>query len=186
MRELRWLAYFSLIYGGFLVIAYIALAYNAIWRNDIVQILPDSRERGFNSSIIPPSPSIGNETRPFFRERIPESSLAYVFSLPALGILLTGIAFLANGYVLMKYVREKEHKETKNFVITTLLTEEERAVYDELVRNRGESTQKQLSMRTGFSPVKTFRILQRLEAKKVVKTFPYGMTKKIVLNEKMS
>ncbi|MFH1257502.1 MAG: hypothetical protein V1658_01040, partial [Candidatus Micrarchaeota archaeon] len=64
MRELRWLAYFSLIYGGFLVIAYIALAYNAIWRNDIVQILPDSRERGFNSSIIPPSPSIGNETRP--------------------------------------------------------------------------------------------------------------------------
>ncbi|MFH0971394.1 MAG: hypothetical protein V1835_02395 [Candidatus Micrarchaeota archaeon] len=190
MRELRWLAYFSLIYGGFLVITYLTFGYFAIWRNEILPIFPDNRVRQFNASMQYPSPlpfTEENGTRAFIgRDRQPEMGLSQVLSIQALGVLLTGIAFLLNGYILMKYLREKEHKETRNFTISTLLTGDEKAMYDQLVKQHGEATQKQLAINTGFNAVKTFRVLQRLEDKKVIKTYPYGMTKKIIINEKMN
>lgn len=74
-------------------------------------------------------------------------------------------------------------KETKRFVISSLLTNEEKIVYDELVRRDGEATQKQLSTTTGFSPVKIYRVIQRLEGKGIVKSYPFGMTNKIILKE---
>ncbi len=185
MKELRWLAYFSLIYGGFLVMTYLTFTYFAIWRNEIIPIFPGNNERGFNATAANPPFIQDNATRPFFgRERPPEMGLSQVLSIQALGLLLTGVAFLVNGYVLMKYLREKDRKETRSFTISTLLTGDEKAMYDQLVRQRGEATQKQLALSTGFSAVKTFRVLQRLEDKKVVKTYPFGMTKKIILNEK--
>jgi len=107
---------------------------------------------------------------------------AVVFSLQSIAVLLTGLLFFANGYVLLEHLRREERGEVKKFVTSSLLTEEERAVYEQLIRSGGESTQKQLSLDTGFSAVKTYRVLKRLEAKNILKSFPYGMTKKIVLN----
>ena len=120
---------------------------------------------------------------PRLRRNALEDPLAVVFSLQSLAILLTGVLFLVNSYFLLGYVRRKEHDEVKKFVTSSLLTEEERAVYEDLIRCGGQATQKQLSLDTGFSAVKTYRVLKRLEDKKIIKSFPYGMTKKIVLNE---
>jgi uncharacterized membrane protein len=183
MRNLRLLAYFSLIYGGFLVITYLAFAYSAIWRHEFLPIFPDSRRDSFTNATEPfgANLSLGRPFRP--REAFPENAITQVVSLQALAILFTGLAFLVNGYTLFKYLRQKEKKETKNFVVSSLLTGDEQLIYGLLVKNGGEATQKQLSTNAGFSAVKAYRVLQRLENKKVVNSFPFGMTKKIILNE---
>ncbi len=176
-RPLRPLAYVSLIYGGFLVITYLAFVYFAVWRHEFLPIFPENPR--FASQL-------DNATGAFPPRRELEAHadpLASAFSPQALGVLFTGLLFLANGYFLLAHLREKEHKETKDFVISSLLTEEEKAVYDALAKAGGQATQKQLSLSTGFSPVKAYRVIKRLEGKKIVQSFPFGMTKKIVLNE---
>jgi uncharacterized membrane protein len=183
MDKLRGLAYFSLVYGGFLVIAYSTVVYNSIWHQEFTPNVQFNRTEAFNSSVLPsPFPA----DRPF-RDRGLESiranPLSQILALQNLAILLTGMAFLINGYVLFKYLQEKDKKETKKFVIRTLLSDDEKQVYEYLIKNGGESTQKQISLNTGFSAVQTYRLLQRLESKKVVKSFPFGMTKKIVINQ---
>jgi uncharacterized membrane protein len=101
----------------------------------------------------------------------------------SLAILLTGLLFLANGYFLLKHLGAEEKKETRKFILSSLLTDEEKEAFDYLAGRGGEATQKQLSTDLGFSAVKTYRVLKRLEGKKVLKSFPYGMTKKIVLEK---
>lgn len=182
MDKLRVLAYFSLVYGGFLLIAYLTVVYNALWQQEFAPALGFNRTN-FNGSISQlPFPT----DRPF-RERgfdlLRANPLSQAFAIQNLAILLTGVAFLINGYVLFKYLQEKDKKETKKFIIHTLLSDDEKQVYDYLVKNKGEATQKQISLNTGFNPVQTYRLLQRLETKKVIKTFPFGMTKKIVINQ---
>ena len=190
MKELRILAYVSLVYGGFLVMAYLALFYSAVWRHEFLPVFPDNPRVALlvNGSMVPVNGTElpFNATVPpgeFERSRMVRDPFSLIFAPQSLGILLTGVLFLINGYFLLGHLRHKENKETKKFVISSLLSEEERAVYDELVKEGGQSTQKQLSLSTGFSPVKTYRLLKRLEGKKLIQTYPFGMTKKIVLNE---
>ncbi|MFH1106669.1 MAG: hypothetical protein V1787_02135 [Candidatus Micrarchaeota archaeon] len=190
MRELKALGYLTLIAGGFLVITYFAFVYFAVWRHEFLPLFPESQRfaapavsdsatvPGFNASAVQ---DFGRDR--FDRPRGVADPLSLVFSPQSLGILLVGALLLANGFFVLRHVNRQEHKETRKFVTSSLLTGDEKSVYDELVRQGGESTQRQLCVRTGFSPVKTFRVLRRLEAKKVVKTFPFGMTKKIVLSE---
>ncbi len=198
-KTLRALAYVSVVYGGFLVITYLAFCYSALWQHEFLPIFPETPQAELTSPAIgsagsaanaspsPSSPSLNvpNESdfgaRPRFR--INDDPLAVAFSLQAIAVLLSGLLFLVNGYFLLKHLRKKEHGEIKKFVTSSLLTEEEKAVYEELIKSGGEVTQKQLSVNTGFSPVKIYRVLKRLEAKKIVKSFPYGMTKKIILVE---
>ncbi len=183
-KLLRSAAYVSLIYGGFLVITYLAFAYFAFWRHEFLPIFP--REVRFLDNVSNASSMVANFTAPpaapggLRGELDPFSA---VFSLQSLGVLLTGVFLLANGVLLLRHLRHKDNLETKKFVISSLLTAEEKTLYDELVKADGEATQKQLSSSTGFSAVKTYRVLKRLEGKKVVKSFPFGMTKKIILNE---
>ncbi|HLC47995.1 MAG TPA: hypothetical protein VJI13_02875 [Candidatus Norongarragalinales archaeon] len=186
MKELKILGYVSLIYGGFLIITYLALAYSAIWRNEFLPIFPENPriQAAINASsaFYPP----GNGSSPpgdFERFRQIRDPYSLVFSPQSLGILLTGILLLANGYFLQRHLRQKENKETKKFMLSTLLSDEEKLLFDELVKAGGQMTQKQLAMRGGFSAVKTFRIIRRMEQKKLLKSFEFGMTKKIVLNE---
>ncbi|MEK6954473.1 MAG: hypothetical protein AABX01_05670 [Candidatus Micrarchaeota archaeon] len=183
MKELRILGYVSLIYGGFLVIAYLALAYSAIWRNEFLPVFPENPRFASQGSL---SGSINNGSFPpqdFERFRQVRDPYSLVFSPQSLGILLTGMLLIINGYYLQKHLRQKENKETKKFLLSTLLTDEEKTIYDELVKAGGQLTQKQLAIKGGFSAVKTFRILRRMEDKKLLKSFEFGMTKKIVLNE---
>lgn len=185
-KPLRIMGYVSLVYGGFLVLLFLTFAYSAFWQREFLPIFPEnpamraaeSNGSAFNETLA--NGSFVPSPRP--RRNALEDPLAVVFSLQSLAILLTGLVFLVNSYFLLGYVRRKEHGEVKKFVTSSLLTDEERAVYEQLIRNGGESTQKQLSLDAGFSAVKTYRVLKRLEDKKIIKSFPYGMTKKIVLN----
>ncbi len=209
MRHLRALGYASLILGGFLVLSYAVLAYFAIWQHEFFLVSPPTGERivamagngtgiveemapypnesGFNGSRFNQT---GNATPRFPRDNraglfvnVSVDPMSQVLSPVALGILLMGIFFLFNGYSLITHTRKVERKETRKFVISSLLTGDEKVFYDELAKANGEATQKHLSSSTGYSAVRTYRILKRLEAKKIVRSFPFGMTKKIVLEE---
>ena len=168
--------YFSLIWGGFLVITYLALSYSAIWRQEFLPVFPESGPR------LAPIDNFTNGT--LEGPRKVRDPISLLLSPQSLAILFTGIFLLANGYFLLWNTQQKEKSDTKKMVIASMLTPEEKTVYEVLQKSKGQATQKQLSMQTGYSAVKTYRTIKRLEAKQIVKTFPFGMTKKIMLNEK--
>lgn len=169
MRRIRVLAYFSLIFGGFLLITQLAFLYYAIWHNEFLPIVP-FRESNF--------------TRAFPREQhVNPDPIGILLSPFSLGMFITSIAFLVNGVVIMQYLHVKELKDTRHHTVSTMLTDDEKRVFNELTRLGGEATQKELSLRTGFQAVKTHRVLTRLERRKVIRVFPFGMTNKIVLND---
>jgi uncharacterized membrane protein len=66
-------------------------------------------------------------------------------------------------------------------VARRLLESDERRVVDELVKAGGSLLQKELSWETGFSRVKTHRILVRLIRRGVVSSEKYYNTNKITL-----
>lgn len=190
MNRLRALGYASLILGGCIILAYAAFGYFAIWRHEFFFLAPD-REGMF---VIPANISIAqngteeivmpmDDGRPRFRANLSIDPLSQVLSPQAVFLLMIGAFFVFNGVTLIQYTNHKERKETKKFLLSTLLSDEEKAVYDELLKNNGEATQKHLATATGFSAVKAHRVISRLEAKKVVQSFPFGMTKKVVLKE---
>ena len=175
MRKLHILSYISLAYGGFLVILYLTTVYFAVWRQEFFELSPERGRRILPSNVSLPSP-MPNGGRVL-------DPLPIVFSLSSVGILFTGILFLLNGYYTLQYLKQKELKETKQFVVSSLLSPEEKILLNELIKAGKQATQKQLGIKTGFSPVKTYRIIRRLEAKKLVKSYPFGMTNKVVLVE---
>ena len=160
---------------------------------EFLEMTSRSNASGFNESRFNDSPSIqamevtprfpaGNRADRLF-VNVSVDPMSQVLSPVSLGILLMGLFFLYNGYALITHTRKVERKETRKFVISSLLTGDEKVFYDELVKAEGEATQKQLSSSTGYSAVKTYRIIKRLEGKKIVRSFPFGMTNKIVLEE---
>src|SRR3989338_5816909 len=146
MTSIKQLNYLSLAcfgYGSFLLISYAATVYLAVWRGEFLPVFPGPRR-------------LGNL-----------SPWAALTSPYAFLLLLTGLFFLLIGYALWTHVRKTETKNTKDFVISSLLTEEEKAALKSLTHN-GVMTQKELSAALGFSAVKTHRVLSRLEDKKLV------------------
>lgn len=147
-----------LAYGVFLVLYYLYEAYSVLWRGEF-RPLAEARR-----AMQAPSP------------------YAVILSPNELILLLTGLLLIVTGYYLLKHVREREIKDTKDFVISTILTEDEKLVVTGLRESGGSMTQTEISRKFSFSPVKTYRILMRLEKQGLVKSYPHGMTKKIVLN----
>ena len=111
----------------------------------------------------------------------PEARTAIVFSPPLLLLLVCAIVFLFNGYLLLQYVRQHERRQTQKDAVWSILTPDEKAAVSALEGRGGELTQKELSLQLGFSAVKAHRVLQRLEEKKLIRTHPFGMTKKVIL-----
>ena len=58
---------------------------------------------------------------------------------------------------------------------------DESTVYWELLESNGEMLQKKICEKTGFSSVKTTRVLDRLEQKNLIERKSYGVTNKVVL-----
>jgi len=162
IRTLHRMGLASLVLGGFLILSYVALAYSVVWRGEVLPVLP----------------------RQPLRPGMQLDPAAELLSPYAVLWLAIGGVFIANGLILLRYTKSQEAKQTKDFVISTMLTEEEKQAFAALKEKNGIMTQKELSSCLGFSPVKAHRVLLRLEQKKVVKSFPFGMTKKIIL-EKM-
>ncbi|MBI5036611.1 hypothetical protein HZC09_04680 [Candidatus Micrarchaeota archaeon] len=183
LKKLNLLGLASLAFGGFLLLSYFAFVYSAVWRSELLPLLPDARpEIQMNGSS-----AWRNGTAPFPFEgpgrRMQPNPFSSLLSPYAILWPLVGIAFILNGYILLRYTGGQEVKKTREFVISTMLTDDEKTLVKALQERGGAMTQKELSLASGFSAVKTHRAVSKLERKKIVKSFPFGMTKKVVLEQ---
>ncbi|MBN2250589.1 MAG: helix-turn-helix domain-containing protein [Candidatus Altiarchaeota archaeon] len=189
----------SFVYGGFLLIVYIATAYSSIWDNSIINI-EQSEQGGFmlNRSRIPNNSmeeTANNSTQnisifnldyprtPFIRAPRTQDPLAVLTSPFLLFILFGGVMGIINGIAINSLTRREEIKKVKKDLSSRYLTKEEKEVITLLEKSAGELTQRNLTELTGYSRVKTHRIVQRLEEKKLVKKIPNGQTNRIILEK---
>lgn len=157
-KTLNSMGLLSMAFGGFLILTYVAMAYMAVWRGEFFPGFPGGPRR------MPQDNPVALLLSPFF-----------------LLVLLCGLAFLANGYVLLRHVRHSEVRRTRFETLSVALTEDENEAVQALESVANGLTQKELSVRLGFSAVRIHRVLARLEQKGLVKLFPFGMTNKVVL-----
>jgi uncharacterized membrane protein len=159
------------IVGGFSFLSYIFQVYQTLWG---LETFPFPRERLINESFID-NRSLENRVRPS-----PESALTAPFSLM---LLVDGVFSIVGGLSLWQLTREKELTSVKENISSLLLTPEEKTIIEELKKSHGQLNQNQIVRRTGLSKVKVHRALLRLETRKIVKKYPYGLTNKIVLEK---
>jgi hypothetical protein len=193
----------SFIYGGFLLTSYTLTLYTVFVKEDvpgplgvfIYEGVPGAHApRGSfnNNASINQNVSAERETtnetrerangtnsRPFFERRIdPMEALLSPYMLLS---LFGGIICITNGLAVRQLTHEKEIKKLKADLADLYLSAEEKQVMEELNKASGELTQKNLTELTGFSRVKTHRIIQKLESKKLVRKIPNGQTNKILI-----
>lgn len=156
--------------GGFSFFFYVFQAYQTFWG---LEIFPP-RERFVNSS---------TENNRTLGERIQSNPEAILTSPFSLMLLVDGIFSITGGISLWHLTREKELTTVKENISSLLLTPEEKIIIEELKKAGGKLNQNQLVKNTGLSKVKVHRALVRLEVRKVVKKYPYGLTNKIVLEK---
>jgi len=180
-RTLNRLGIVSLLFGGFLLIAFAGIFYSVFWQGEFRYDVAGPRR----AILVTDSLNRTNVTLPeLAHARLPpDARTAVVLSPPVLFVLLCGLVFLANGYFLLRYVRQHERRQTHKDAVWSILTPDEKSAMSALEGRGGELTQKELSLLLGFSAVKAHRVLQRLEEKKLVQTHPFGMTKKVLLSK---
>ena len=197
----------SFIYGGFLLTTYVLTMYSVLMKEDVPgpfallvdqrvssprdqRMGPNSQE---NTSLnVSSTPETLNETTTrrangtfprattYQRSIDPIEAVTSPFMLFA---LIGGIICITNGLAVRQLTHEKEIKKARAELTELLLNPEEKHVISELQKAGGELTQKNLTDLTGYSRVKTHRIIQRLESKKIVRKIPNGQTNKIMLEE---
>ena len=97
----------------------------------------------------------------------------------SLGILIGSVVY----YFMFPKITETEKKNIESIrIILDMLQPDERNILNKIIDNKGEITQSKLSSELG--KVKTFRIIENLKRRGIVKKQGYGKTNKIVLNEK--
>ena len=158
MKHLHSLAVFSLAYGGFLLLAYLTVAYFVLWQGTF-------------------SPFVSYGTS------MTDTPFSELVSYKSILLLISGLSFMVIGYHLLQAEKYVENRQAKRFLTSNLLTDDEKAVHSEILKMGGQATQKELTLRLGLSRVKMHRLLLRLEQKGVLKTYQFGMTKKVVLVE---
>jgi len=99
--------------------------------------------------------------------------------------LVGGIICITNGLAIRQLTHEKEVRKMRTELTELLLGPEEKLIMEELKKAGGELTQKNLTEITGYSRVKTHRVIQKLEEKKIVKKIPNGQTNKIILEKEI-
>lgn len=186
-------------YGGFCLLTYVLMVYSAVWGEEIagLRLAQDlmfvSREVpgpamnieqiGINNS----NYSIDNNHSVTFTPRRAlrrqPDIIAIITSPNMLLLLIGGMISIANGLAIRHITREREVRKARAEVTQALLSPEEKQFIDELQKASGELTQRNLTEITGYSRVKTHRILQRLEAKKLVRKIANGQTNRIVLEK---
>jgi len=88
------------------------------------------------------------------------------------------LSFIAANELSKKHEDIVEVVEEKNF---DYLMPEEKDVVELLKKNDNAMTQKEIAIELGLSKVKVHRLIKRLEQKKVIKKYEYGMTNKVKL-----
>ena len=101
-------------------------------------------------------------------------------------LLAFGISFLilsGGAYMVLLPIRKEFLKEETSFkkIDVSKLDDEEKKIYALIKNNKGSIYQSDIIKDTGFSKVKTTRILDRLESKGVAERKRRGMTNIIIL-----
>jgi len=159
--------------GGFSIVLYILQAYTAVWG---FELFPFLRERRILNDSLQLNRT--NETGP--ARLSPGAALS---SPQSLVLLVSGIISLFGGISILQLTQEKELRTVKENLSSLLLTPEERAIISELKKAGGKINQNFLVKRTGLSKVAVHRALVRLENRKILKRYPFGMTNKVVLEK---
>jgi len=158
------------ILGGYFIFSYFSEVYFFYTRGEIINNITENRNFSrFNESV-------GAPPRGF--------SPIQPFSINQLAQLIGGLVFIIAGMSIWYLIREKEMNILKEELTNNFLMPEEKTIIEELKKSGGESTQKELTGRTGFSKSKIHRILKKLENNNMIDSYPYGMTKKIVIKGK--
>lgn len=168
------LMWVSLFWGAFLILTWMTQMYFAVWRHEVLFEMNPNRLEINSTSNLTRMDAV-NSVR--HREVDP---MTVLLSPTSILMLITGIIVLANGLYLMHVTRKTEKNKVKSDTISQLLTPDEKILYEIIVQKNGEVTQKELTVKSGLSPVKVYRNLLKLEKKNIIKTYPYGMTKKII------
>lgn len=114
--------------------------------------------------------------------RVDPISFARFFTFPNNAItLIAGIVLLMAGLAIHSLTTSKRTQLVIKRTTEALLTPDEKLILDIIIKNNGEITQKELTINSGLSKVKVFRITERLEAKGVIVKKEYGQTRKIFL-----
>ncbi|VVB53597.1 Uncharacterised protein [uncultured archaeon] len=100
-------------------------------------------------------------------------------------LLIGGLISLSSAIAIRTLTHKKAIKKLKDDLTELYLTDEEKKVVTVLQSASSEMTQKELTDRMGYSRVKTHRVLQRLESKKIIRKIPNGQTHKILLEDKV-
>jgi hypothetical protein len=103
-----------------------------------------------------------------------------VITMASFGMLVGSLV-----YFLLNKNEINEKKIFKSAIIKTLnfLDEDERRVFEKIVENRGQIYQSKISSDLKINKVKTFRILNQLEKKKIIRKEKSGMTNLIFLED---
>ena len=122
-----------------------------------------------------------NQRNPGFLRRI--DPMEAVLSPFMILYLVGGIICITSGLSIRQLTHEKEVKKMRMELTELLLSPEEKRIMEELKKSGGELTQKNITEITGYSRVKTHRVIQKLEEKKIVRKIPNGQTNKIILEK---
>ncbi|HQC61408.1 MAG TPA: hypothetical protein PLA60_03520 [Candidatus Pacearchaeota archaeon] len=93
------------------------------------------------------------------------------------------IGSLTYYFISEKYEKKiiKLHKDSN--ITLKFLEKEEQEIVKSILKNKGKTTQSRISEDTGFSRVKIFRTLKKLENKRIINKKPNGMTNVVELEE---
>jgi hypothetical protein len=144
---------------------------NNVSSNGVADNVTDTRRNNSN-----------NQRQPFMRRVDPMEALLSPFMIL---YLIGGIICISNGLAIRQLTHEKEVKKMREDLTELLLNPEEKLIMSELKKAGGELTQKNLTEITGYSRVKTHRVIQKLEEKKIVRKIPNGQTNKIILEKEI-
>jgi len=184
----------SFMFGGFLLVTYAFMAYSIIWDTGGVPLAPleyrNETRNDFNMSDdhdrrqpreVPGMP-------PFIPRRVLARNnmnpLEILISPFMMFALVGGLISLAAAISIWTLTHKRALKKMKEDLKELYLTDEEKKVMAKLGESVEEMTQRELTERMRFSRVKTHRILQRLETKKLIRKIPCGQTYKIVVEDK--
>jgi len=104
---------------------------------------------------------------------------------PIMGFLGAIIGAILVYFLMSRITRTQQVQKKNTKIILNFLTDPEKKVIELLLNNHGTTFQYELNRIPGLSRVKTYRILQNLENKKIITKENFGKVNKVVLNKEL-
>ena len=104
-----------------------------------------------------------------------------------LAIAITGLIFGSLTHLFLHKKIDKDKEESKKIIslLLDMLNTEDKKIIKHLIKNKGVSTQYELSKIENMTKLKVHRSLEKLEQKNIVKKEKLGKINKIYLNIKL-